>query len=85
MIQPEVKPEVKAYFRLDYDKDSKKTPKYTITKAWGDYPPIEELKGARSRKVSMYLMEKREGQPGNTPKLRLQAAKSLNFTGFKKV
>ena len=25
MIQPEVKPEVKAYFRLDYDKDSKKT------------------------------------------------------------
>lgn len=83
MMQPEVKPEVMAYFRLDYDKDSKKTPKYTITKAWGDYPPIEKLKGARSRKVSMYLMEKREGQPDNTPKLRLQAAKSLNFTGLK--
>ena len=28
-------------------------------------------------------MAKREGQPRNTPKMRLQAAKSLNFTGLK--
>lgn len=83
MRQQKVKPEVKAYFRLDYDTNSKKTPKYTVTKAWGDYQPMEKLKAAHSRKVTMYLMEKREGQPSNTPKMRLQAAKSLNFTGLK--
>ena len=31
MIQQEVKPEVKAYWRLDYDPNSKKTPKYIVT------------------------------------------------------
>ena len=58
-----------------------KTPKFTITTQAGYYPPMEALKG-RGNKISMYLMEKlKEGE--NVPSMRLQAKKSLNFTGLK--
>ena len=81
----EVSKEIKAYFRLEYDKTSKATPKYNVTQMWGYYPPLENLRSRKSGKINMNLMAKREGQPSNTPKMRLQAARSLNFTGFKKV
>ncbi len=42
---------------------------------------MEQLKG-RDGQISMYLMEKlKEGE--NVPSMRLQAIKSLNFTGLK--
>ena len=82
MIQ-EVSKEIKAYFRLEYDKTSKATPKYNVTQMWGYYPPLEKLRSRKSGKITMYLLSKREGQPSNTPKMRLQAARSLNFTGLK--
>lgn len=59
----------------------KKTPKYTIAKAAGYYPPMEQLKG-KDGKISMYLMEKtKEGI--DAPAYRLQGKNSLNFTGLK--
>lgn len=61
--------------------EGKKTSKYTITKAVGYYPPMEQLKG-KDGKISMYLMEKlKEGL--FVPSMRLQAKGSLNFTGLK--
>lgn len=75
-----ITPPIRYYARLDYDTASKKTPKYVITAEAGYYPPMEQLKG-RDGKVSMYLMEKKEG--ANTPSMRLQAKNSLNFTGLK--
>lgn len=59
-----------------------KTPKYVVVSQWGCYPPMETLRG-RDGKISMFLMEKRLGQPSNTPPMRLQAARSYNFTGLK--
>ncbi len=59
----------------------KKTPKYTIVKQAGYYPPMDELKG-KDGLISMNLMEKlKEGN--NVPSMRLQAKNSLNFTGLK--
>ena len=40
----EVSKEIKAYFRLEYDKTSKATPKYNATQMWGYYPPLEKLR-----------------------------------------
>lgn len=70
------------YARLDYDKTSKKTPKYVITKVWGNYAPMDELKG-KNGMISMYLLPKREVQPSNCPPMHLQAKSSLNLTGLK--
>lgn len=61
--------------------EGKKTPKYTIAKATGYYPPMEQLKG-KDGKISMYLMEKLK-QGLFVPSMRLQAKNSLNFTGLK--
>jgi len=64
----------------------RKTPKYTIEKSAGYYPPMAKLTG-RNGKVSMYLMEKlKEGL--DVPAVRLQATDngsglSYNFTGLK--
>lgn len=58
-----------------------KTLKYTITAQAGYYPPMEHLRG-KDGYISFYLMEKlKEGS--NVPSMRLQGAKSLNFTGLK--
>ncbi len=59
-----------------------KTPKYVITRQAGTYKPMDELKG-RDGKVSMYLLEQSREEKSSTPPIRLQAAKSLNFTGLK--
>ena len=77
-----IQPTILYYARLDYDQKSRKTPKYVITRAWGDYEPMEALKG-RDGLVYAYLMPKREGQPGNCPPMKLQAKGSYNFTGLK--
>lgn len=66
---------------LVYDANSKKTPKYSIIKEAGFYPPMDSLRG-RDGKISFYLMEKlKEGS--NVPAMRLQAKNSINFTGLK--
>lgn len=74
-------PTIKYYALLVYDTTSKKTPKYTIIKEAGYYPPMNKLKG-RDGKISFYLMEKlKEGN--NAPAMRLQAKGGINFTGLK--
>ena len=77
-----IQPTVLFYARLNYDQKSGKTPKYVVTKVWGDYKPMECLKG-RNSLISMYLMPKREGQSSNCPPMKLQAKNSLNLTGLK--
>ena len=77
-----IEPTVLYYAKLKYDPTSKKTPKYVIVEAWGEYEPMKALVG-RDGRVSMYLMPKRDNQPTSTPSMRLQAKKSLNFTGLK--
>lgn len=75
------KPNVRYYAKMELVEGTK-TPKYVITSQCGYYPPMEKLRG-RDGKISMFLMEKRTGQPSNTPPMRLQAARSYNFTGLK--
>ncbi len=74
-------PTIRYYGRLEYDNNSRTTPKYSIKSEAGYYEPMEQIKG-RNGLVSMYLMEKlKEG--ANVPSVRLQAKNSLNFTGLK--
>lgn len=75
-------PNIRYYARFERNRNGKgKTPKYTIIKEKGYYPPMEELRG-RNGDISMYLMEKlKEGL--RVPSYRLQAKGSLNFTGLK--
>lgn len=76
-----ITPNIRYYAKFELSKDSKKTPKYIITKQAGYYEPMELLKG-RDGQISMYLMEKlKEGE--QVPSMRLQAKGSLNFTGLK--
>ena len=75
-------PKIRYYAKLvNTTQNGKKTPKFTLIMQAGYYPPMEQLKG-RDGQISMYLMEKlKEGE--NVPSMRLQAIKSLNFTGLK--
>lgn len=76
-----ITPNIRYYAKMEYDTNSKKTPKYVIKTEAGFYEPMEHIKG-RNGLVSMYLMEKlKEG--ANVPSMRLQAKDSLNFTGLK--
>jgi hypothetical protein len=76
-----ITPDIRYYAKFELSKDSKKTPKYTITRQAGYYEPMETLKG-RDGQISMYLMEKlKEGEL--VPAMRLQAKGRLNFTGLK--
>ena len=77
-----IQPTIKFYGRLDYNLRSGKSAKYTLTRMWGDYPPMNELKG-RDSMVSMYLLPKREGQSSNCPQMHLQCKGSLNLSGLK--
>ena len=53
-----MQPNIRYYALLvETTTQGKKTPKYTIAKAAGYYPPMEQLKG-KDGKISMYLMEK---------------------------
>lgn len=75
-------PNIRFYARFVYaTQKGKKTPKYVLATQAGYYPPMEQLRG-RDGRITLYLMEKlKEGE--NVPSMRLQAAKSLNFTGLK--
>lgn len=75
-------PNILYYARMENTTQrGRKTPRYTITAQAGYYPPMGSLRG-RDGKISMYLTEKlKEGE--RVPAMRLQAAKSLNFTGLK--
>lgn len=76
-----ITPNIRYYAKMEYDTNSKKTPKYVIKAEAGFYEPMEHIKG-RNGLVSMYLMEKlKDG--ANVPSMRLQAKGSLNFTGLK--
>lgn len=77
-----IQPTIVFYGRLDFDSKSGKSPKYTLTRLWGDYPPMNALKG-RDSMVSMYLLPKRETQSSDCPQMHLQAKASLNLTGLK--
>lgn len=77
-----IQPTIKFYGRLDYNTKSGKSPKYVLVRAWGDYSPMNKLKG-RDSMVSMYLLPKREGQSSNCPQMHLQAKGSLNLSGLK--
>lgn len=74
------------YALFEYDRESGKTPVYVRTKAFGCYLPLSRLKCARGHnkgKVILYLLPKGENQPNNAPSMKLQAVKSINFTGLK--
>lgn len=74
------------YALFEYDRESKKTPVYVRTRAFGCYLPLSRLKCTRGHnkgKVILYLLPKGENQPNNAPSMKLQAVKSINFTGLK--
>ena len=77
-----IQPTIVFYGRLDFDSKSGKSPKYVLTSVWGNYSPMEALRG-RNGMVSMYLLPKREGQSSNCPQMHLQAKGSLNLSGLK--
>lgn len=77
-----IQPTIVFYGRLDFDSKSGKSPKYVLTSVWGNYLPMEALRG-RNGMVSMYLLPKREGQSSNCPQMHLQAKGSLNLSGLK--
>lgn len=79
-------PKVVYYAKFEYNPQSGSSPSYARTKVCGYYPPLERLtfsRGINKGKVAFFLMGVREEQQINAPKLYLQAAKSLNFTGLK--
>lgn len=77
-----IQPTIVFYGRLDFDVTSGKSPKYVLTSVWGDYAPMDKLKG-RDSMISMYLLPKRETQSSDCPQMHLQAKASLNLTGLK--
>ncbi len=75
-------PQVALYARFDVVANGGETPKYSMSRAVGYYPPFEKLVG-RDGKVSVYLMEKCNKDNLDAPEMRLQAKGSLNLTGLK--
>ena len=83
-------PKVLYYAKFEYDKKNrfkpdgteKKTPTYVMIKCSGCYPPMAHFinkRGDNKGKATMYLMQKRDEQPNNAPKMYLQSTGSLNF------
>jgi len=60
-------PTIRYYGILEFDNNSKTTPKYTIKSEAGYYEPMEQIKG-RNGFVSMYLMEKLK-EDANVPSM----------------
>ena len=61
-----------------------KQPKYTATKVWGKYPPMEHLIG-RDGKISVVLQDSKVSgskDSTSTPPMKLQAKNSINLTGL---
>ena len=76
-------PTIRYYARMENTtQKGRKTPKYTILEQAGYYPPMEQLRG-KDGLVSMNLIPQSREDNSSTPPMRLQAKKSLNFTGLK--
>ena len=69
------------YGRLEYTTGTA-TPKYVLTKHFGDYAPIDPLIG-RDGKVSVFLTEKTNPDNADAPTMRLQGKASVNISGLK--
>lgn len=69
------------YAKLEYTTGTA-TPKYVISKQFGDYQPIDQLIG-RDGKVSVFLTEKTNPDNADAPTMRLQGKASLNISGLK--
>lgn len=69
------------YAKLEYTTGTA-TPKYVISKQFGDYKPIDQLIG-RDGKVSVFLTEKTNPDNADAPTMRLQGKASLNISGLK--
>ena len=75
-------PKVRMWAKFVLSPKSKKTPKYVLTDACGWVDELKDLVG-RDGYISLYLCQKREGQPSDAPSMYLQAKCSLNLTGLK--
>lgn len=74
---------VLCYYGLFEDATAGKTPKYRLTANAGKIAPVEALRG-RDGSISVYYVSSRHnsGKP-DAPRMRLQAAHSLNLTGLR--
>ena len=75
-------PKVRMWAKFVLSPKSGKTPKYVLTDAWKWVDELKDLVG-RDGYISLYLCQKREGQPSDAPSMYLQAKCSLNLTGLK--
>ena len=77
-------PRIRMWAEFALSPNSGKTPKYVLTKACGWVDELKHLVG-RDGYISLYLCQKREGQPSDAPSMYLQAKGSLNLTGLKEL
>ncbi len=76
-------PNILFYAKMEYStQKGRETPRYTITRQAGYYPPMEQLKG-RDGKISFFLLPQSREDISSTPPMKLQGKGSLNFTGLK--
>lgn len=75
-------PKIRMWAKFGLRQNSGKTPKYVLTDAWGWVEELKDLVG-RDGYISLYLCQKREGQPADAPSMYLQAKSSLNLTGLR--
>lgn len=74
--------DIRMWAKFEFDPDSKATPKYKLSE---NYKWVEELQSLVGKNgfISLYLCQKREGQPSDAPAMYLQAKGSYNLTGLK--
>lgn len=77
-------PNIRMWAEFVLSPKSGKTPKYMLTKFCRWVDELEDLVG-RDGDISLYLCQKREGQPAGAPCMYLQAKGSLNLTGLKEL
>ena len=75
-------PKVRMWAKFGLSPKTGKTPKYVLTDAWGWVEELKDLVG-RDGYISLFLCQKREGQPSDAPNMYLQGKCSINFTGLK--
>ena len=75
-------PRIRMWAKFALCPNSGKTPKYVLTDAWKWVDELKDLVG-RDGYISLYLCQKREGQPSSAPSMYLQAKSSLNLTGLR--
>lgn len=75
-------PKVRMWAKFVLSPKSGATPKYVLTDCYGWVEELKDLVG-RDGYISLYLCQKREGQPSDAPSMYLQAKCSLNLTGLR--